>query len=371
MISDLLHTLTLYIFPGILLGLSICLFFFSIPEKAGLDNYRIARRVMGYAYLLYSLGLFMKHYGISENENPLLFRLLILIISYSQALLFTYTLITLVNIKFVNIGRVMKEVLPVAVVSAGMFLLYAHASAAVFKVALHVFDLFYLLALFRYVILFRRQYCSYVAQMDSFFSNEESRRLQWVSVSFYAALGIGILALVYAVFPTEVATLVFMSIALVFYAVFGIRFVNYAFSFQSFEKAIENECVTTETEDPAPDEKELELISRIDTLMAEQQPFRNPDLSVEEIAAMLDKKYRSVSEAINRCRGMNFKTYVNGFRVAEAVRLMTEDKGNRLTIDAIAYDSGFTDRSNFYRVFKKHKGISPSDFRKKDRQKRI
>ncbi|MBR1551764.1 MAG: AraC family transcriptional regulator [Muribaculaceae bacterium] len=38
-------------------------------------------------------------------------------------------------------------------------------------------------------------------------------------------------------------------------------------------------------------------------------------------------------------------------------------KDNARTIDAIASEAGFANRSNFYRVFKRAQGISPTDYR--------
>ena len=60
---------------------------------------------------------------------------------------------------------------------------------------------------------------------------------------------------------------------------------------------------------------------------------------------------------------MNFKSYINEYRVDEAKRLLDEDKYLVRTIDAIAGETGFTNRSSFYRVFKRSQGISPSDYR--------
>ena len=53
----------------------------------------------------------------------------------------------------------------------------------------------------------------------------------------------------------------------------------------------------------------------------------------------------------------------NEFRVEESKRLINEDKSNNRTIDAIASEAGFTNRSSFYRVFKRSQGVSPTDYR--------
>ena len=57
------------------------------------------------------------------------------------------------------------------------------------------------------------------------------------------------------------------------------------------------------------------------------------------------------------------KTYINflnEIRINHACRLLTEDR----TIADICYDSGFTNLSNFNRIFKKIKQVSPNGWRK-------
>jgi len=57
------------------------------------------------------------------------------------------------------------------------------------------------------------------------------------------------------------------------------------------------------------------------------------------------------------------KTYINflnEIRINHACRLLTEDR----TIADICYDSGFTNLSNFNRIFKKIRQVSPNEWRK-------
>ena len=50
-------------------------------------------------------------------------------------------------------------------------------------------------------------------------------------------------------------------------------------------------------------------------------------------------------------------------KYTEAKRLLDEDQDNARTIDAIACEAGFANRSSFYRVFKRSQNISPTDYR--------
>lgn len=122
-----------------------------------------------------------------------------------------------------------------------------------------------------------------------------------------------------------------------------------------------------EDEESQPDEKPAAeadriLFERIHHLIVTEQLYRNPNVSQEDIAQQLNVHRVYISYAVNRQAGKNFSTYLNEFRVKEAVRIMSEETG-KLSLEGIAYESGFNDRKTFYTAFKKITGLSPSQFR--------
>jgi AraC-like DNA-binding protein len=58
----------------------------------------------------------------------------------------------------------------------------------------------------------------------------------------------------------------------------------------------------------------------------------------------------------------SFNDYCNECRVEYAKVLMLEGKSSDMTIEAVGILSGFTNRSTFFRAFKKFEGISPGSF---------
>ncbi len=112
----------------------------------------------------------------------------------------------------------------------------------------------------------------------------------------------------------------------------------------------------------APDQADLELMERIGRHMTEKLRFRDPGLSLEGLAQELGVNRNYVSGAINRCTGMNFNNYINEMRVKEAVRLLSRGASRTLSIDGVALEAGFNDRTTFYRAFKKATGLSPTAF---------
>jgi YesN/AraC family two-component response regulator len=110
-----------------------------------------------------------------------------------------------------------------------------------------------------------------------------------------------------------------------------------------------------------PDETDLSTMKNIERLMSEKV-YKNTSLSVELLANMLDIGQHNVSKAINRCTKKNFKTYVNEYRIKEMIRLLSEKESRQFSIDALAYEVGFSEIRNFFRVFKKMTGLTPTQF---------
>jgi len=110
-----------------------------------------------------------------------------------------------------------------------------------------------------------------------------------------------------------------------------------------------------------PDEFDRSMMTDIEKLMSEEHLYRDPTLSVDLLAQKIGAKRHYVSNAINLCTDKSFNTFVNEYRIKEAIQLLS--KTDAPTIDMIAFETGFNDRQNFYRVFKKMTGLSPTEFR--------
>jgi len=112
-----------------------------------------------------------------------------------------------------------------------------------------------------------------------------------------------------------------------------------------------------------PKEIELALMEQIRQLMDKDEVYTNSSFSLADLATRLEVNRNYVSATINRCTGNNFANFINEYRINKAIDIMSVKKNASLTIDQIAYSSGFNDRKSFYRAFKKITGLAPSEFR--------
>jgi AraC-like DNA-binding protein len=133
------------------------------------------------------------------------------------------------------------------------------------------------------------------------------------------------------------------------------------------EKENQNDLPDTtgkEKQNATPDKADMLIMNEIENAMMEDKLYRDADLSTDSLARKLGAKKHYISHAISLCANKSFNTFVNEYRIKEAILLFSDSGADRLSIDSIAFDVGFTDRHNFYRVFRKMTGLSPREFRK-------
>lgn len=108
----------------------------------------------------------------------------------------------------------------------------------------------------------------------------------------------------------------------------------------------------------------LKLAARLSEIMQSTEEWRNPEFSLNRLAALAESNTRYVSQAINDTFGCNFRSFINQYRVKEAMRRITDGAYDNLTIQAIGESVGFMSRSNFIAAFKKQTGLTPSVYRR-------
>jgi len=102
--------------------------------------------------------------------------------------------------------------------------------------------------------------------------------------------------------------------------------------------------------------------ARLSRLMADEALYREPALTIGQLARRSGYPEYLVSAVINRRLGDNFWEYINRQRI-EAARACLADPGDTRTILEIAYASGFTSKSTFNAAFKRQVGRTPSGYR--------
>ncbi len=93
-----------------------------------------------------------------------------------------------------------------------------------------------------------------------------------------------------------------------------------------------------------------------------REQFSNPSLNVKNIAERLQCSPDYLSHLFHTETGEKLIHYIQRVRIQSAVMAL---ESTPLYISEIAYASGFSDPAYFARVFKKHRGESPAEFRER------
>jgi AraC-like DNA-binding protein len=142
----------------------------------------------------------------------------------------------------------------------------------------------------------------------------------------------------------------------------------YFFSY-SGDDGVSPASVSLPTRSNVPDQEEMKkIVKAAQHYMQNGRPWLEPELTVYQLASRLSVKPRLLSQAVNDVLGQNFYDYINRYRIAEAARLLTNPKDEKITILEVLYEVGFNSKSSFNTLFKKYTGLTPTAFRKKQAQ---
>lgn len=127
--------------------------------------------------------------------------------------------------------------------------------------------------------------------------------------------------------------------------------------------------ISPQTEKQSPDRDEhavrdAELFARIEYLMQTEGVYRQNDLTIERLAERLDTNRTYISRAINQQAGKTFSSYVNSYRIDEAVRRLS-DVDDDTPLKALAQTLGYNHLQTFYTSFQSAIGMPPSKYREK------
>lgn len=117
-------------------------------------------------------------------------------------------------------------------------------------------------------------------------------------------------------------------------------------------------------------EQRAALLADIGCVMGKVEEFCSTDFSIDRLAQLVGSNPRYVSEAINEGYGKNFRSFLNDYRIKEAMqRLADNDRYGHYTIKAISESVGYKSQANFINIFTRLTGMKPSIYQKISRER--
>jgi len=112
-----------------------------------------------------------------------------------------------------------------------------------------------------------------------------------------------------------------------------------------------------------------ELLDKILGVMDDTSKICDKDFSLDKLAETVQSNHAYVSQVINTVLKKNFSSFLNSYRIREALRLFSEPDVKKYTIEYIAFKVGFKSQSGFRDAFKAIMGVSPNFYIKSIRGK--
>ena len=94
-----------------------------------------------------------------------------------------------------------------------------------------------------------------------------------------------------------------------------------------------------------------------------EKKYKDKDYSAKQLAEDLHTNTRYISAVVNTRFHQNFTSFVNSYRINDAMTLLTDKRSIELNMGQIAEMVGFANRQSFYAAFYKFKKMTPRSYR--------
>jgi len=107
-----------------------------------------------------------------------------------------------------------------------------------------------------------------------------------------------------------------------------------------------------------------ELVKKVNKYMKDEEPFLDASLTLHTLAHKTNISSRELSILINHHLNKHFFDFVNEYRIEKAMEILKDPTKKGITVLEILYEIGFNSKSSFNTAFKKHTGLTPTQYRK-------
>ena len=111
-------------------------------------------------------------------------------------------------------------------------------------------------------------------------------------------------------------------------------------------------------------QKAKQYLQSLIKLMEDEEPFRDSELTLHQLAETLSISSHNLSEVLNTQLNQSFFDFINYYRIEQVKKDLIDSEKQHLKILSIAYDAGFNSKTSFNTIFKKQTSQTPSQYRK-------
>jgi AraC-like DNA-binding protein len=106
-----------------------------------------------------------------------------------------------------------------------------------------------------------------------------------------------------------------------------------------------------------------EMKEKILNIIVMQKKYKDKNYSAKRLAEDLGTNTRYVSAVVNVRFHMNYASFINKYRIEEAMSILVDKRYQDLRMEEVSDMVGFANRQSFYASFYKLMNMTPRDYR--------
>ena len=106
------------------------------------------------------------------------------------------------------------------------------------------------------------------------------------------------------------------------------------------------------------------LKEKILNIIVMKKKYKDKNYSAKKLAEDLGTNTRYISAVVNVKFHMNYTSFINKFRIEEAMTILTDKRYQDLKMEDVSDMVGFSNRQSFYASFYKLMRITPKEYRR-------
>ena len=363
------------------LTLAVLIMLINVPKTEYAKKLTRAKTTIATNFLV---GAFVFGYTLYHSDIPDYGEfsvLTTLIIAAFSSILMSYSLINLMQPRYIDSGRFMISVFILFVVSALLTESFFSDNALFHKGMLVTATVLFVIQNSYLIIIFDKAYRKSLELLEKYYDEDEEHKVKWLRFCYILTMLTTMFVLIYMFLPQNLI-IIYNFFYILYMVYFAGNFISFlgshkllldafghsAFSEQrSFRKKKtakgrkhENENVLggLNTDDVSSE------FSTIETSLKKwvsEKKYREYDKSREETAHEIGTTREMLQLYFSEKVGEDFRTWRTRLRINDAKQMLLEKK--ETSINLIGEIAGFSDRSNFHRQFTKFVGCTPKKWR--------
>lgn len=362
------------------LTLAILLMLINVPKTEYAKKLTRSKTTTATNFLVgaFIFGYTLYHSDIPEYEA--FSSLTMLIITAFSSILMSFSLINLMQPRYIDSSKFMISIFILFCVSAMLTETFfsedkrLHEALLITAIVLFIFQNSYL------IIIFNKAYRKSLDLLEKYYDEDEEHKVKWIRFCYILTMLTTMFVLIYMLLPESLIKIyIFFYILYLIY--FASNFISFIGSHKLLLDAFGHSAFTEQKsvkkrrrharhnvtgdgqETDAPDDLRIEF-SAIEKSLRKwvgEKRYREYDKSREEVAHELGTTREMLQLYFTDIVGEDFRSWRTSLRINDAKQMLLEKKDT--SINLIGEMAGFSDRSNFHRQFTRLVGCTPKKWR--------